>query len=59
MKTNEAEQNGGRCPKCHGRMTQDRKHRGFVRHIQRSVPTDPSVPTNERGLCRYGRGERD
>jgi hypothetical protein len=59
MKTSEAEKDGGRCPKCIGGTTQDLKHRGFVRHIERLIPADPYVPRNEKGLCRYGRGVSD
>jgi len=59
MKASEAERNGGRCPKCNGKTTQDLKQRGFVRHLQRFTPPDPSVPRNEKGQCRYGRHERD
>lgn len=59
VKTSESEQHGGKCPKCDGKITQDRKHLGFVRHLERFVPNDPSVPRNEQGLCRYGRGDRE
>lgn len=59
MKTSEAEKHDWRCPKCNGRTTQDRKGRGFVRHIERNKPNDSSVSKNKKGQCRYGRHERD
>jgi len=55
MNASEAEKNGNRCPKCNGRTAQDLKHRGIVRHLERLTPTDPSVPNNKKGQCRYGR----
>ena len=45
MKTSE----GVICPVCGGRVSRDRKHKGFVRHLRRLGGV----------LCRYGRGERD
>jgi hypothetical protein len=59
MKTSEAENAGSRCPKCGGKTTQDLKQRGFVRHLERFPPTDPSVPRNAKGQCQYGRTETD
>jgi hypothetical protein len=43
MKTSEAEQGGGKCPKCGGKTTQDLKNRGFVRHLE-AFATDAKVP---------------
>jgi hypothetical protein len=59
MKTSEAEQNGWKCPKCGGKTSNDVQGKGFVRHLERFVPMDKDVPTNEQGLCRYGREELD
>ena len=59
MKTSDAKTNGGKCPKCDGRTTQDKKKRDFVRHPERFSPTDPTVPTNEKGQCRYGHRDVD
>jgi len=33
MRTSTAERNGYRCPKCGDQVTQDRAHKGFVRHL--------------------------
>jgi hypothetical protein len=59
MKTSDSEKSGGKCPACGGRTKQDLKNRGFVGHRERFVPTDPAVPRNEKGLCRFGRGGVD
>ena len=58
MKTSDAEKNGGKCPECGGRTTQDLKHRGYVRHIDRPQINSRSK-SPKSGKCRYGRGERD
>jgi hypothetical protein len=59
MKTSEAENHDWTCPNCGGRTSQDVKGKGFVRHLERFRPKGPKVPTNPKGLCRYGRKERD
>jgi hypothetical protein len=59
MRTSEAEENGGKCPACNGKTTQDVKHRGFVRHLERFTPKNVAVRRNQKNQCQYGRGERD
>jgi len=59
MKASEAERAGSLCPECGGKTTQDLKQRGFVRHLERFRPKGASTPRSAKGLCRYGRQERD
>jgi transcription initiation factor IIE alpha subunit len=50
MRTSEAHGHGFICPKCGKKLTQDLKHRGFVRHKER----------NEKGeICEHRLKEKD
>jgi hypothetical protein len=50
MKTSAAEGHGYECPRCGKRLAQDRKKRGFVRHVERMDDGTicPDGPTHER-----------
>ena len=50
MKASDARKNNYKCPKCGGKLSQDRKGLGYVRHLHRL--TDGSK-------CSHGWGERD
>ncbi|MHB8991150.1 MAG: hypothetical protein ACYC66_05890, partial [Chloroflexota bacterium] len=54
-KTSESIRNGGRCPKCGVKVTQDRNGKGFVSHSTAGyVRVKGSLVQ-----CTYGNGERD